>query len=126
MRNTAGKTQIQKLIFESDVALSQSDIQHKINDLCDRVTTYRILNRLEDEGLVHKIINTDGVIKYAACRNCSGHSHTHHQHAHFSCEKCKEVTCIETSKINFSIDNNYKVNDVQLLISGICPNCNNH
>ncbi|MFN8436461.1 MAG: transcriptional repressor [Cytophagales bacterium] len=122
MRNTVGKNKIREIISNSRIALSQSDIQNQLNDVCDRVTTYRILNRLEEEGFVHKIINNDGVVKYAKCSSCTEHAHTH-QHAHFSCIKCKEVSCIENTDLHIKLDPTYTITDMQLLISGICPKC---
>jgi len=51
------------------------------------------MERLLVEGVIHKIVNVDGVVKYAGC-----HSFTvkHNQnHIHFSCQKCKSVACLE-------------------------------
>ncbi len=61
-RNSATKTKIQELIVSSSVALSHSDIQKTLKGLCDRVTIYRILNRLLEEGVIHKIVDVDGVV----------------------------------------------------------------
>lgn len=58
-RNTTAKTEILDLISQSEVALSHSEIQ-SLDGLCDRVTIYRVLDRLVEEDLVHKVVNTDG------------------------------------------------------------------
>jgi Fur family ferric uptake transcriptional regulator len=82
-RTTTAKTEIQDLIVSSSVALSHSEIQKSLQGLCDRVTIYRVLERLMEEGVIHKIVNVDGVVKYAGCHSCSvKHSHNH---IHFSC-----------------------------------------
>src|SRR5690606_10364552 len=78
-RNTIARTEILNLINNSEIALSHAEIQKYLEGLCDRVTIYRVLERLTGEGLVHKIVNTDGVFKYASCHNCvtnTNHSHT--------------------------------------------------
>jgi Fur family transcriptional regulator, ferric uptake regulator len=124
MKNTVGKNKIWEIIKNSKTALSQSDIQSMIHDVCDRVTTYRILGRLEAEGTIHKIVNIDGVIKYAACHTCSSTNHSHN-HAHFSCKKCKEVTCIENEKVQIHFGPNYQIEEIQMMVSGICPKCLN-
>src|SRR5690554_1427790 len=93
-RNTAAKTKILNIITDSKTALSHSEIHELLDDFCDRVTIYRVLDRLIAEGFVHKIVNIDGVVKYAACHDCSSAEH-HHNHIHFSCEQCRTVTCIE-------------------------------
>lgn len=121
-RNTIAKTEIKKLIHGSDVALSHAEIQATLNDLCDRVTIYRVLDRLVEEGSVHRIVNVDGVIKYAECHDCEAPQH-HHNHVHFSCEKCKSVTCLEDVEPSFKLPAQYKVKEVNFTLSGLCPKC---
>jgi len=120
-RNTAAKTEIQELIVSSSVALSHSEIQKAVDGLCDRVTIYRVLDRLLDEGSIHKIVNVDGVVKYAGCHSCSEkHSHNH---IHFSCQKCKSVTCLDDVEPTYTLPKNYKVNEMNFTLSGFCPEC---
>lgn len=124
-RNTVAKTEILKLINHSPVALSHTEIQTELNGLCDRVTIYRVLDRLISEDEIHKVVNLDGVVKYAACHSCSHeekHIHTHN-HAHFSCEKCKKITCLEDIEPSFKVPKNYQVKEMNFTLSGICPNC---
>lgn len=102
-RNTAARSAILELINDSNVALSQPAIQHKLNGLCDRVTIYRVLERLLDDGLIHKIVNVNGVVNYAACNSCN-HTHDHdHEHIHFSCRICSELTCLDHVIPSFSL-----------------------
>jgi Fur family ferric uptake transcriptional regulator len=65
-RSTTAKTETKELIVSSLVALSSSAIQKLLEGLCDRVTIYRVLERLLVEGVIHKIVNVDGVVKYAS------------------------------------------------------------
>lgn len=120
-KNTVAKTAIQALLNGAQVALSQAEIQLAINNMCDRVTTYRVLDRLVTEGVLHKIINTDGVIKYAVCHTCTA-KHVHN-HIHFSCNSCKAVTCLVGVIPSYNIPKKYLVTDVNFTVSGICPNC---
>lgn len=122
-RNTIARTEILNLINNSEIALSHAEIQKYLEGLCDRVTIYRVLERLTGEGLVHKIVNTDGVLKYASCHNCITNTNHSHNHIHFSCEKCKEVTCIEEIEPLFKLPEKYTVKEVNFTISGICPKC---
>lgn len=120
-RNTIARTEILNLISTSGVAMSHGEVQAKLNGLCDRVTIYRVLDRLTEEGLVHKVLNTDGVLKYAACHNCS--SVHDHQHVHFSCEKCKTVTCLDKVRPVITLPAHYTIRDLNCTILGICPAC---
>lgn len=120
-RNTAAKTEILKCISQSEVALSHAEIQLLLEGLCDRVTIYRVLDRLTEEGAIHRIVNIDGVVKYANCRNCS--TDHKHSHIHFSCQKCKSVTCMEDVEPAFNLPARYQVAEVNFTVSGICPRC---
>lgn len=122
IRNTIAKTEILKLINQSEAALSHSEIQTALNGLCDRVTIYRVLDRLVEQDLVHKVVNIDGGVKYASCRH-SDTKHHSHNHIHFSCEKCHTVTCLEDIEPSFIIPTKYKVKEVNFTVSGICPEC---
>lgn len=124
-RNTIAKTTILELISKSPIALSHSEIQQSLDGLCDRVTIYRVLDRLILEDKIHKVINLEGVVKYASCHICEGtENHNHiHNHIHFSCEKCKEVTCLDSIEPSFSIPNEYTVKEINFTLSGICPHC---
>lgn len=124
-RRTVAKTEIKNLIEHSPVALSHSEIQESLNGLCDRVTIYRVLDRLLAENSIHKVVNLGGTIKYAACHSCTTEAkieHIHH-HAHFSCDHCHEVTCLENIEPQFQISSAYHVRELNFTISGICPNC---
>ena len=120
-RNTIAKSKIFELLSKSEEALSHAQIQTELGELCDRVTIYRVLERLANEGGVHKVVNVDGVIKYAFCQNCT--IHHQHDHAHFSCQKCKAVTCLEGVHAEFNLPDNYQVEEINFMISGICPTC---
>jgi len=123
-RKTIAKTRILDLISQSDVALSHAEIQSALDGLCDRVTIYRVLDRLVEEGLAHKVVNIDGGVKYAFCAECTETSRHHaHNHIHFSCQKCKSVTCVDDVEPSFKLPENYIVNEVNFTVSGVCPEC---
>ncbi|WCM40916.1 transcriptional repressor [Flavobacterium sp. CBA20B-1] len=121
-RNTIAKTKILELITDSKKALAHSEIHQMLEDFCDRVTIYRVLDRLIEEGLIHKVVTIYGMIKYAACHGCSSSKH-HHNHIHFSCEECHSVTCIDDVEPLFNLPKEYKVYKVNFALSGICPEC---
>ncbi len=122
-RNTVARTQILKIIQSSETALSQSAIQFVLNGLCDRVTTYRVLDRLCEEGLIHKIANTSGAVCYASCNGCN---HVHkHDHLHFSCVNCSEITCLEQVVPAFSLPEGFSQIETFFTISGTCNKCEN-
>jgi Fur family ferric uptake transcriptional regulator len=120
-RSTSAKAKILRLISDSKTALSQSEIQNALEGFCDRVTIYRVLNRLVNEELIHKISTIEGTLKYASCSSCTD-NHLHN-HLHFSCEKCKKVSCLSHIRIDTTIPENYQPNHFNYVVSGICPEC---
>ncbi|WP_334125221.1 Fur family transcriptional regulator [Empedobacter brevis] len=122
MRNTIPKIKILNLIEDSNVALSHSEIQQSLENICDRVTIYRVLKRLLVEGFIHKISDIDGTVKYARCHGCMKKEHFHN-HIHFSCEICNRVTCLEHIEPKFNLPPGYKIKNVNYIISGICTEC---
>ncbi len=122
-RNTVARTAILNIIQTSKIALSQLAIQHTLNGLCDRVTIYRVLDRLVEEGLIHKIVNVNGVVNYAACATCS-HNHQH-QHIHFSCRVCHELTCLNQVIPSFDLPTGFSKEETFFTVSGICNHCQN-
>jgi Fur family ferric uptake transcriptional regulator len=121
-RNTTAKQEILKLIANANQALSHVEIQQQLNNLCDRVTIYRVLSRLVEEQKIHKIVNTDGVVNYAACHDCEHHHHNDN-HVHFSCSICKSVTCLDNIIPTFQLPTDYLMHEMNFMIAGICPNC---
>ncbi|SDR00565.1 Fur family transcriptional regulator, ferric uptake regulator [Chryseobacterium soldanellicola] len=122
VRNTKAKSEVLDLINNSDTALSHHIIHEKLGDLCNRVTIYRILDRLEEEGHIHKIVNIDGVVNYARCNSCQKDLHNDN-HLHFNCKKCNEVICIENVIPRIDIPKEFIVEEYNFIVSGICPKC---
>ena len=120
-RNTTAKSVILDLITKSDVALSHAEIQILTNGICDRVTIYRVLERLLNEDLIHKAVNLDGTVKYASCSHSA--ENYSHNHVHFSCQECHLVTCLDNVEPHFTIPNNYLIKEVNFTLTGLCPNC---
>ena len=126
VRNTPSKQFILTLISDAGRALSQAEIQERTEGVCDRVTVYRVLDRLENEGDIHRVVHLDGVVRFAKCNMCEGdgHSHEHsHHHVHFHCTRCGAVTCLEGVVPEFKLPRKFKVEETNFSVSGICPDC---
>lgn len=116
------KQTILELVGKSESALSHNELLHSLGDTMNRVTIYRILDKLVVDGQVHKIIDIDGVSKFASCHVCDEHDH-HHNHVHFSCTQCQSVTCLEDVIPAFTLPADYKVEEMNFTLSGVCPEC---
>ena len=123
-RNTNAKSTILELIKNSEIALSHSEIQKMTAGLCDRVTIYRIMDRFESKGILHKLIDGEGIAKYALCKDCKHEAKSHHHnHIHFNCTNCHEVTCIEQAPIQYELPKEYLIEKINFNVIGICSKC---
>jgi Fur family ferric uptake transcriptional regulator len=108
-----------------DYALSHSDIENEIDDNLDRVTVYRTLKTFLKKGLIHKVLDDQGSLKYALCReNCSSKEH-HHDHIHFKCSRCGQTNCLDIDVPKVKLPKEYRIQEVNFLIQGICYQCSN-
>jgi Fur family transcriptional regulator, ferric uptake regulator len=124
LRTTTSRSAILNLFIKNSFALSYSDIEHEIASSFDRVTVYRTLKTFLDKGVIHKVLDDEGSLKYALCSDpCSSHEH-HHEHVHFKCEKCGQTNCLEDVIIpEVVLPNGYRVREMNLLIQGTCDKC---
>lgn len=106
--------------------LSVQQILEKLPPRTDSVTVYRTLNVLTDRKLVHRVQGDDRMWRYA-----TGDPHddrSRHAHAHFVCNGCGTVECLETSlppgiAKSLRVDQGYDVSHSELVLHGTCPRC---
>ena len=102
-------------------AIATIDLIKRVADKLNKTTVYRVLERLEDDGIVHSFLGNNGIKWYAKCNDCS-HSKHQDRHPHFECISCGKVDCLE---VDIPIPNipNRKVLASQILIQGTCESC---
>lgn len=125
LRSTPTRQEILGLFLKKDYALSHSDIESEIPAEIDRVTVYRTLKTFFDHGLIHKVLDDGGALKYALCSEaCSATEHCH-EHVHFKCTVCGQTNCLEIDIPEVRLPEGYKPKELNLLIQGVCQNCSN-
>lgn len=120
-RNTATKEAVLSVLNETGKAMSQGAIEKKIGVDINRATIYRVLNRYCEDGILHRIVADDGRQYFALCIKCDENQKPLH-HFHFRCTNCETITCLPVP-VNFSLPNNYKVETVNCVLTGICKDC---
>tara|TARA_B100001142_G_scaffold121754_1_gene123694 strand:- start:1279 stop:1659 length:381 start_codon:yes stop_codon:yes gene_type:complete len=121
------KTQAVSLILDEfskgSNAISAIELIKRLNKKINKTTVYRLLDKLQDDGLLHCFLDFNGVKWFAKCKCCSK---TKHQdlHPHFQCTDCGSVDCLE---INITIPEipNRKIINSHLLVLGKCDLCIN-
>ncbi len=123
LRSTPNRHEILLLFLRKDYALSHGDIEKAVDSSLDRVTLYRTLKTFLDKGLIHKVLDDEGSLKYALCKEaCSTEGH-HHDHVHFKCTKCGQTNCLNVAIPPIKLPTGYQPTEQNLLIQGVCDQC---
>jgi len=124
VRPTAMRMLIYKFMAEKKMAVTLTDIENAF-EKSDRTTLYRTIKTFSENSIVHQIEDGTGVAKFALCEdgcNCDVESDLH---LHFHCNSCNQTQCLTERKIpNIKLPPGYKATDVNLVVKGICNNCN--
>ena len=123
LRSTPTRQEILHLFIKKDYALSHSDIENEIADDIDRVTVYRTLKTFTDRGLIHKVLDDGGSLKYALCSEACSATRHRHDHVHFKCTRCGQTNCLDVEIPRVKLPGGYVPKEVNLLIQGTCQNC---
>ena len=108
--------------FDHDeTAISVVDLVERLGHKINKTTVYRVLDKLEDDGILHSFLGNNGIKWYAKCQGCSdsGHQDTH---PHFQCLDCGKVECLSVALTLPEIPKRQVIHS-QLLIQGKCESC---
>lgn len=112
---------IQELL-NAEKPLSRKELVRKLGRNCpDKVTVYRIMEKLCDKDLVHKAFLGGRTWKYELARNCSQKQ----CHPHFTCINCGETFCLKGLSLPLikGLKKGFVFHRQQIRIDGSCPSC---
>ena len=123
LKATSTRLEVLSVIFDYNKAIPFSAIQKALHDF-DRVTLYRTIQVLTDNGIIHKALKEDNETFFAMCStSCTTDTHNH-QHVHFKCSNCQAVTCVQAvNSINLSIPG-HAIESFEITATGVCALCN--
>jgi len=123
LRLTNCRRDVLNLFFDEPYALSQALFEENLSNKYDRVTIYRTLKSFLDAGIIHKVLDDRGIIKYALCPEACNSGH-HHDHVHFKCKKCGKTICLEKIEIpDIRLPDYFDPDEVSVLVTGVCDQC---
>ncbi len=102
-------------------AISTVELIKRLNSKLNKTTIYRVLENLEDDGILHSFLGQEGVKWYATCRNCTKSKHAD-IHPHFECVDCGKIDCLKL-EVKIPEIPNREVSSSQILIQGKCEKC---
>lgn len=121
MRQTKSVKRILNEFEKEPKALSTVDLIKRLSQDHNKTTIYRVLDRLEDDGVLHSFQGTDGVKFYAKCHGCSKTQHSD-IHPHFQCVSCGKMDCLDV-RVSIPKVPNRRVLSSELLLQGHCEQC---
>jgi len=120
-RVTQPRIRVLTYLLSQKKSLTHSEIQERLpQPSLDSVTLYRVLEWLVDQELVHRIAGGDQVWRFSA-----GAGQHKHEHAHFQCLRCDNVSCFNDVALprKITLPAGYVSEEVNFLIKGYCPHC---
>jgi Fur family transcriptional regulator, ferric uptake regulator len=121
LRVTSNRVEVLMIISNHTKAIAYADLQKQLLSI-DRVTLYRTIQSLMECKIIH-IAMVDDDEKYYAMKNFQI-SAKEHDHLHFKCTVCNEVSCVHPkTPIHTSIPG-YTINSIAVKITGVCSRCN--
>ncbi|MBI4753857.1 MAG: transcriptional repressor [Betaproteobacteria bacterium] len=102
--------------------MSHHDIEARLGDgALDRVTVYRVLDWLVASGLAHRTVDETRVSRFSAA---TGDRAAHRLHAHFHCDACRRVFCLEDAQALMpALPPGFCASAVEVSVRGRCRDC---
>ncbi|MCK9986988.1 MAG: Fur family transcriptional regulator, ferric uptake regulator [Azoarcus sp.] len=121
-RVTRARIAVLEILQDSPRSLNHDDVAARLaadGMPHDRVTLYRTLDWLVEQGLAHRIIGPDRARRFKAG------GETRSQHAHFHCDRCGHVLCLESIRPEeqFALPAGYQPERAELVFHGTCADC---
>ena len=120
-RLTRPRSRVLMFLLEQARPLTHHEIHDQLpGDPIDAVTLYRVLEWLTANNMIHRIAGADQVWRFRV-----GAGHHAHEHAHFQCTNCEEVTCFTDVPLprSIALPTGFQSQEMDFLIKGTCPHC---
>ncbi|MCB1926799.1 MAG: transcriptional repressor [Rhodocyclaceae bacterium] len=121
-RVTRTRTAVLSVLSDAGRPISHDEVAAALDArgvIHDRVTLYRTLDWLVSHELAHKVAGPDRAWRFNAVGDEG------HQHAHFHCELCGRVFCLESLQpaIAATLPSGFRLGRAELSFHGLCPSC---
>lgn len=123
-RVTSSRVRVLSLLRAAAAPATHRDLEEALGrealPRLDRVTLYRVLDWLSDNGLAHRAADAHGVFRFSAASVAGEHS----KHVHFRCTECGGVQCLNMKLPKPPpLPKGYRLTGMELDIRGECPGC---
>lgn len=120
-RVTPARVRVLAALLRQGEAASHHDLERDLaEDAIDRVTLYRVLDWLVGQGLAHRISSGDRAWRFSAA------DRHHDAHAHFHCNRCGKVLCLDevkTPRLPAAMPRGFRAEGLEVTVKGVCASC---
>lgn len=122
VRPTPNRVLVMKELMGVTRPVNLADLEVALAPM-DKASIFRVLDLFARQDIIHVIEDGSRSFKYELCHNRDHHSASD-QHAHFYCEKCGKLTCLDDIPLPpIDLPRNYEVRAVNFMFKGTCPEC---
>jgi Fur family ferric uptake transcriptional regulator len=126
-RVTRGRVIVFASLLEARRALTHAEVESRIGRLydIDRVTVYRVLDWLTQQGLTHRLAGEDRVWRFLTAQDARPRASGHHPHPHFKCNICGDVICLDEilAAPRVALPAGYRSEELEVTVKGQCAMC---
>lgn len=124
IKPTSNRIMVFREICRSSRPLSLMELETVIGTL-EKSSIFRVLSLLLEHGAVHAVEDGRGVVRYEVCTDHDQDSSSDSDlHAHFYCEGCNKVFCLESVPApEVKLPEGYETRTVNCMFKGYCPEC---
>jgi Fur family ferric uptake transcriptional regulator len=126
-RVTRGRVIVFASLLEARRALTHAEVESRIERLydIDRVTVYRVLDWLTQQGLTHRLAGEDRVWRFLTAHDARPRAAGHHPHPHFKCNTCGDVICLDEilAAPRVALPAGYRSEELEVTVKGQCAMC---
>lgn len=123
IKPTANRILVFRTLSSASSPMGLIELEMELETM-DRSSILRVLTLLSDHGLVHVMEDGRGISKYEVCHSDDHHLKHDDHHAHFYCEMCHKVFCLDSVAIpHIQVPSGFDVKGVNFMLKGICPDC---
>jgi Fur family ferric uptake transcriptional regulator len=124
-RRGGARRAILELLDEQPCALSAVEIEHALTSRrreVSRASVYRVMDELEEIGLVQRVEIGQGMVRYEPVRHGSGHHH------HLVCDRCGLLQPFTDEELESTIRRVSErlpldVSEHEIVLHGACATC---
>lgn len=119
-RATPARIRVLQLLRATPGALSHHEIEQALGEsTLDRVTLYRVLDWLVENGLAHKSADAQRVFRFSIAAESE-----HAKHVHFRCDSCGKVFCLDQAPPSPpTMPDGFSLSRADFDLRGCCANC---